>query len=334
MPGILGEQWPPGFPSCIDWASGEDGLLGTPSSSDAVGRTREVVFEEHATSPEVERAEQATCVHRFSTDWDSGLLWLQTLGRGSILEDSFGNNTLVLANKLERRPGGMGELTVTAESVSFDLPPDEFQVEPVEFNPPIFYHPRYKSVVTYNLDSSGNRVDAALYTGFELIQFIRNATNNMQVEYLDHIEKYISATKVTDATVRSLATELLAKLRKGEDEFYMVGWKVMYTQTFWMAPFLNPGGYVEDPVLSGELPYYFWSIDRYNPASSPLLDNIFLGLGPWVNPDLYPPALGASAFSWFRLADHLSFQRTLFRKTKTWVAAPLGVWDTELYPSY
>src|SRR5689334_6675353 len=111
MPGILGEQYPPGFPSCIDWASGEGGMLGTPTEDDAVGRTQEDVFEEHADSPEVERAEQATIVHRFSTDWDSGLLWLQSLGRGTIMEDSFGNDTLVLANKLQRKPGGMGELT-------------------------------------------------------------------------------------------------------------------------------------------------------------------------------------------------------------------------------
>ena len=130
--------------------TGGFGTFGTPNAagqlinqfpgSDTGGTQPE---QESPDSPEIERAEQGTIVHKLRMAWNDGLDYITGIGRGLFLQDSFGNVTRVLSAKLNSLKFGQAELIITAESISFDSPPDEFQVVPVELGIDIIKHPRY-----------------------------------------------------------------------------------------------------------------------------------------------------------------------------------------------
>ena len=99
--------------------------------------------QEDPNSPEIERAEQATIVHKLKMAWTDGLSYISAIGRGVFLQDSFGNITRVLSAKLNSLRDDQAEVIITAESISFDSPPDEWQVIPVESGIDILKNPRY-----------------------------------------------------------------------------------------------------------------------------------------------------------------------------------------------
>jgi len=126
------------------------GTFGTPNAvgqviNDYAGKSdgKSQPPQEDASSPQIERAEQGTIVHRFKMAWADGLDYIRTLGRGVFLQDSFGDVTRVLAAQLNSLPKDQCEVVVTAESISFDSPPDEWQVVPVESGIDILKNPRY-----------------------------------------------------------------------------------------------------------------------------------------------------------------------------------------------
>jgi hypothetical protein len=157
------------IPSTLDRA---DGLEGRPGIATPVGSVQiidngqlydaaedySIKLREAANSPEIERAEQATITHTFYTDWDEAIVRIQTLGRGTLMVDSFGNVSRVLSSKIQRERGGSATLTVTAESVSFDSPPDEFSLEPVELGVHIVKHPRYFHALDPTSDDASSTV--------------------------------------------------------------------------------------------------------------------------------------------------------------------------------
>lgn len=326
------------FPPCgFDRADGSQlDSLGTPIGTPTPDAARQIrrsqgtqVFEELPTSPEIERAEQCTVKHTFRGEYDQLREILKACNRGTFTKDSLGNYYRVLSAALSRLRGDMCQLDINSESISFDNPPDQFEVNDVEMNMPLELHPRYNSVRFYNLDENGEQEDPGFPTGYQLIQWIKNSVNQMQISAMDENLLMVGTLGVDplllddpDWLVANLALEMVNKMRKGETEFYFSGLQVVWSQYFFMPPVMNPGGYLEDPVENGGLPPFFWSTDRTVDG-----DNILTFMGPTINPDLY-----ADGFSWLRKADRLQYERTWYRLTHTWIGGPLGHWDSDIYP--
>lgn len=281
-------------------------------------------LEESLESPEIERAEQGTIRHTFKCDYAvTGMLAIQYLSRGLFLTDSFGNVSRVLTAKLTHAKGDNAILEVVAESISFDTPVDDFDADDVEENVDLIWHPNYKTVREYNLDSSGNRIDPLpKLTGYQIIQFVRAAGGNPNISTRNDNLGMINSTGIPDASVLLLAVGLVDKLRRGETEFYFSGLRVTWTQYFYLPPLMDSGGYIQDPVLQGNLPAYFWS-DTSEIGGNNTLEILTL----LTNPNIY-----GNGFSWLRKCDKRGFQRIWHRLTRTWIGAPLGHWDSAIYP--
>ena len=316
-----------GFPvSGYDRADGLQGRPGTVSPPAVVEASQALrVFEEYPDSPTIERGEVTTIVHRFKVDLTTGQIYIQGLPRGSLSTDTYGNITKLLSATLQYERGDLWTLMITSEGFGgvndngsasiFDVPPDEFSVEPVEFNPDLFRHPRYATVLNYNDPVTGT-------TGAQIIQWLLGSVNLSYNLGQSDTNSLINSTNITDPAVLALTNELLGELRQGQNTFYLSGFKVTYSYYGYLPNFLNPGGYLEDPVASGNIPIYFWSED----ASGSNDSNIFNAVGPSVSPALYDNGL-----SWLRYADSQQYQRTWFKLTATWIGLPDGVWNPVIY---
>lgn len=307
-------------PSGFDRASGLDGFPGTPTPDSVIqvsvgDKTFDInttldgtntFFEEYPDSPEIERAEQATITHRYCCDYNTAIELATSISRGQLLMDSGGNITRVLSCKLNFKKGGFADFTVVSEGVSFDVPPDEFSVETTELNPALDKHPRY---------------DILSYGDRKLIKSYINTDNlDLQNSALNAISASITGSH------RNPALELLLKSNKNIDSFYLPGFKIQWSQYYWAPTELNPGGYIEDPIEQGALPYFFWDTDTTpEHIPDPNAASIFVDLAS-INPNIYN-----NGISWLRQADTLTLQRTWFRLTRTWIGGPLGKWDPELY---
>lgn len=317
---ITGNQFSIYPPNGFDRADGVEGRPGTPTPDGGIGVNTSLgndaggyFLEEEPDSPEIERAEQGTIVHKFKCDKATAYALISTIGRGYTLEDSAGNTSRVVNSRLIFSKGLVCGIQITAESLNWDWPPDEFSVEVTELNPSLAKHPRYNLLSYYD-------------------RFI--VAGNQQAESPEYAEMYkniIDSFPTTpEQTVggitsnpRMQAQELAFKLHKAEDSFYLPGFRVQYSQYFGIPFPLNPGGYIEDPIESGNLPYYFYNIDV--PQTNNTSNTIF-SLMAIINPTIY-----SGGISWLRLCDTIQYQRTWFRVTNTWQGAPLGHWDKEIY---
>jgi len=96
-------------------------------------------------------------------------------------------------------------------------------------------------------------------------------------------------------------TSLINKWLKGEETYYQAGFKVVYTQyAYTLGGAVSGGGVIQSPF--GRVPAGF-------------MGNVPGGL------------------SWLRQADELSWNNGLWKLTQTWIGAPGGWWDTDLYPA-
>ena len=284
-------------------------------------------FYEMSDSPEVESAEQSTIVHKFNCDYWTAQQYMATNPRGTYLFDSGNNVARVLSTKISPVPrtGMRGVvLTVTSEGEYplFPNPPDEFDIETIEVNPSAEKHPRYTDL-TYAERFLVRNAD--IVDNIDLAQQYKNQVNNI---YTSSIAAGFTSQIATQQQAE--AQELLFKKHKGEDSFYLAGYKITWSQYFWFPQLLNPGGYIEDPVYQGSLPAYFWSttgtVDGVNIFSNTTVYNYNLYPNPNDNPVTPPYGL-----SWLRQADTIHLNRTWWRLTKTWIGAPLGQWDLQWY---
>lgn len=280
------------------------------------------IFEEYSDSPEVEIGEQATVVHKFHCDYYTGQLIINTYNRGVIQTDSAGNVTRVLSTKLTPIPKtGTREcnVTVTSEGLSFGNPPDEFNVQSVDLNPAVEKHPRY-SALTY-----GERLIVGQ------AETVGNGPNYAQ-QWKNLIMNFSSSIDQAQNN-QGQALELLYKKQRGEDSFYFSGYKIVWSQYFWLPPTLNPGCYIEDPVSEGGLPAAFWSTD----GTGNLQTSIFAQTEAY-NQNMFPTNLVTNQFpfglSWLRQADTIDLQRTWYKITRSWIGANLGQWDAQFYSSF
>jgi hypothetical protein len=134
--------------SPYDPGSTGTGVVGTAPPAGSVlvttGAATGILMQEDPDSPTIERGTQCTCQHRFTyTTYEDAVNAWAILGMGTILEDSAGNIWRLLTCSIQSEAGGKCKLITVSESVSFDLPPDEFQVNSVDLGIDIIKHPRY-----------------------------------------------------------------------------------------------------------------------------------------------------------------------------------------------
>jgi hypothetical protein len=312
-------------PSCFDRADGNrfTGLPGTPTPDGAIryniaGKGFKDLndlrsgdgsfFEEYPDSPEIERAEQATITHRFVCDPINGFVLITSTSRGQINLDLEGNYTRILSAKLNFRRGNYCDFTTISEGISFDTPPDEFSCETVELNPGLDKHPRY-ALLTYH--------ERAL-----IKQRINTDDLDLQTSIINALSTVFTGSNLSHLYP---AQELLNKYDYGIDSFYLPGLKIQWSQYFWAPQFINPGGFIQDPVTSNNLPSYFWDTNTTAGHTPNFSDSIFANMV-IENPNIY-----TGGISWLRQEDTLTLQRTWWRLTRTWLGGPLGHWDPELY---
>lgn len=126
------------------------------------------------------------------------------------------------------------------------------------------------------------------------------------------------------------AGEIIQKLWHQIDTPYIVGWQMVWSQFYFAPPPLNgvlsfnPGGYTEDPTAI--VPDYF-IVPTQTPGDPDIFSSFFQ-----INPQCYDSEpSGNTSISWLRKADHIEYQRTWFKVTRTWIGSPVGYWDTELF---
>jgi hypothetical protein len=114
-----------------------------------------------------------------------------------------------------------------------------------------------------------------------------------------------------------------------------------WTSYWFRPPQICPGGIIDDPIFNsgtGEVPDYFIS-DAFPPDRNYTIFDYL----PTINPQCYSTTgqfvAGRAKYgtdyniSWLRKADTCEYQRTWFKVTRTWMGAPIGMWDGELYSS-
>jgi len=307
-------------------------------------------FEERADSPVIERGETNVFEHTYDVDWESGINYSQSLSRGTYMVDAEGGWAYVLFSRLQHDKPNRGILQVTTESgYQSDCPPEEYEVIPEEVNPPIWFHPFFKKVRLWNIDpDTGDVIDINKLSGYQLVSQAQVAANASQILSRDDNAVVTNdqlgttpggAGAATPEEVRLLYGKLVTKLRRGFHEFKMSGWRVIWSRYSWMAQPMDPGSYMQRPT-DGGLPYYFWSVDRWNPESDPGTgvdnpgQNTLYLLPALVNRKLYNEADGGQPLKFMRLADHQQFNRTWFKLTSSWFGACMGTFDKDIYPYF
>lgn len=354
----------PDLPCGFDRADGLDGRPGTPAPAGSIKVQQggesvsidEVAIEEFPDSPIIERAEQATVTHKFRMAWNEALTRIAGIGRGQIRTDSAGNIFLVLSATLQRQAPGIGVITIVEESKSFDTPPDEFCITPVELGINILKHPRY--FYAFFGDGYGSTTEQQNQM---VIRLLQDYFENTSANYRDAIIRILKASIGTPAGLgpqppfytksqeplgfgspasvlvagtdlaKRAACEIVQKYWRGEDTPYIIGYEICWAQYFFVSPWLNPGGYTEDPISEAvpQLPEYFFS-RTFPPDSS---ETIFDFLAQ-INPQCYSSdgtSTGTVNISWLRKADQVEFGRTWFKLVSTWIGSPIGMFDEDLY---
>lgn len=277
------------------------------------------IFEEASDSPTFDIGEQATIIHRFFVDYYTMQNLIIEYKRGyEMYDNSSGplgpNISRVLsttAQPIAKTAGLIWTLNMTTECMSFPGPPDEFSVQNVELNPAAEKHPRYSALTYFQRDQIRNQTVA---------DYI-----DVKQQYSDLINTF-SGSKNQWQDQKGQALELLYKKQKGEDSFYMSGYKIEYSKYFWYPQDINPGGYIEDPFAV--IPYQFITDeDGFNIFSLTADYNANL----YPNPALTPPIEPPFGLSWLRQTDIQVLNRTWYKVTMTWIGASLGQWDKQWY---
>jgi hypothetical protein len=228
-------------------------------------------------SPRTELGERIvrTRVYRgtYTLCWSSRL-YKGTAGTGD--ETGF----VVQSCTVVRDRGDMGVMTVVweagASTSGVDLPPIEFSCQEQRMTRSIFTHPRY----ALTSDSP-----AGVLEQLDIDNCKRAAQNDASGE--------AAINGIGAGTRKTRALELLAKVKRGQESYYVTGFVYRYVQSYWTLPALSTGGVVETPggPMAGLLP----------------------------------------SGTWLRLSDGVEFTGAHYKVTRTWQGAGAGKWDAELY---
>ena len=363
-----------------------------------------IQIEELADSPELERAEQATSTKRFKMPYSTGSFLISVMARGTILQDNEFNQVRILSTTIKAEKPDMCVLTIVSEGLNFDLPPDEFSIEPIELGVDILKFPRYfQNLLPQETDTPiQSTVKQALIRGIQAYrdsQFFPasdNLSGFLSGQIQDNIASQIANGKIVitapntnyDSNVETTsddswaiqnsstivypepasevgggpnpvnirvsidpqtinagapdpvcvaafyaAQEIIQKLWRQEDTPYQVGFQMTWSSYYYIKPFYNPGGYIEDPINdlslgNPGLPAYFGSPD-FDYSVNTIFDAIAQ-----FNPQCYSDdgtTEGATNISWLRKADVIDYQRTWFKVTRTWIGTAQAHWDKDFY---
>lgn len=351
------------LPSQPSGSGGTPQPVGTPIPSNDLSTYSNdgsnITIEEEPDSPEIERAEQATAQHRMKMAWTAAVNLIAVIGRGTFVTDSFGNIWRILSSKIQSMRGSAAMLSTTAESISFDSPPDDFQMTPSELGIDIIKYPRYffnlyplgtdfTDVVGVALNTATraqvkNAIIRAIQTYRDSPYFppqgqtslngtvqnqVINSFINSLIPTITDSSNESSINVTADAGCQlaiAAASEIINKLWFQLDTPYLAGFEVTWTQYFFAPVFENPGGYVESPI--GIVPDYFMSPAQ--DGSNTIFDQMAA-----INPQCYSSdgtTGGITSISWLRKADEVVYERTWFRVTHKWVGSPIGHWDSDIY---
>ena len=112
-------------------------------------------IEEPPGSPVIDGAEQCTCSHTLVMSYYQAQLYFAVMPRGTVVNDTGGNIWRVLSRSIKRTQMLMAEYSYVMESISFDTPPDEFDLQDVDLDLDITKHPRYNwCLLPYVSDAS------------------------------------------------------------------------------------------------------------------------------------------------------------------------------------
>jgi len=309
-------------------------------------------------SPELERVEQATFRHTFRTTYNNALALIEGLGRGTFVSDRGGRIWRILSSNITKGRAGYAELSVVAESISFDSPPDDFQIIPVELGINIIKHPRYfyalypTAADFSTVVGSGGDITTVANVKQAIIRAIQtyqdspffpssNTVNGLVQNNIilgitsGSIDAQVSGTtKTIDYTAdascllaAAAAQEIIQKLWNQLDSPYLAGWQITWSQYYFSPPYLNPGSYIENPF--GIVPDYFLSPSQNGSDS---IFDFFADDNP-QDFSITGDVGGAVDISWLRKADEIEYQRTWFKITRTWVGSPIGHWDAQIFSS-
>jgi hypothetical protein len=170
-------------------------------------------------------------------------------------------------------------------------------------------------------------------------QFWDGDTSNMPDGNYSWLSVPVPSTTPGILLAVAAAKEIISKIWRQEEQPYTIGYQMTWSQYYFRPPAMSPGGYVEDPIWNGyfEVPDYFISTEWPPDRDFTIFDRL-----PFDNPQCYSvsgtrPAGEIGVYntdyviSWLRKADKIEYQRTWFKITRTWLGAPIGIWDTELY---
>jgi len=130
--------------------------------------------------PMMERAEQATFQQRLKMSFEQAYDCISYLPRGTFFQDSSRNIWRLLSSKIQAARGGMASLEYTAESISFDTPPDEFQIVPVELGIDILKHPRYAWAISPTATDTTTKVTIGDLTDVSLTDIKNTIMRSIQ----------------------------------------------------------------------------------------------------------------------------------------------------------
>ncbi len=186
-----------------------------------------------------------------------------TIGTGS--ESGY----LVSRTTLAKLRGNIGQMTIqweaSSDSSGQTLPSDEVAVIPDNLNPRLEAHPNYAVLDDVDMQNVENALRA-----------------NTRQERL-----------VTDAFLTAEGLDLVTRIRRGNESFYLAAFRYSWVTHSWTIPSSTRGGFVESP--GGPLASYF-----------------------------------TGTISWLREADALQYQSGIWRRTRTWLGGPAGHFDPDL----
>ena len=210
------------------------------------------------------------------------------LARGTF-GSGFRSGWVVNQSYCSNERGGIGTLTHEWEAggayATAPLPIGDFALEPQELYPKIERAGCFVGITFATLNVAYN----CLYL----------ATNSSGTPL---VTSTFLTTNITDPTQLALAQNLVAKLLRGEETFYLAGWRYWYDFYSYTVPALSAGAKIVTPdgPLSGNLP---------------------------------------AGTTWLRLADKCSpagVNGSMFKITRSYIGGPtmggVNYWDSDVYP--
>jgi len=224
------------------------------------------------------------------TDIYMGPQWLcvaNMLARGTF-GTGFRSGWVVNQCTTDTQRGTIGTLTIEWEAggayATQPLPIGNFSLKPQELYPKIERAACFSGITFKTLNIAHNAIDLA--------------TNSTGVPL---VTDTFLTDNISDPTQLSLAQNLVAKWQKGEETFYLAGWRYTYEVYSYTAPTVNRGGVPGTPggPLSAVLP---------------------------------------TGVSWLRLADDLDpagVAGSMYKLNVCWLGGPVysgtGYWDSDVY---